>query len=287
MNESVGFYEGAFYMLSNFSAHEVVFRGETFKTSEHAYQAAKFADPIIRRKIVTASSAFLAREYGQAPLGMTENFNKVFIMKEIMRAKLQQHFDVQEALRKIGHADIIKNHPDDYFWGAGADDSGENVMGKIWMELRDEMNNKIIFNYPPENFNPKFTCAAVFVEFEDKILFLERLGHKPEPYRWGHPAGKVDEGESDADAARRELLEETGIAVNPSELQFLSNVYVRYPNVDFVFAMFRVKLAESPTIAIRPDEHNSFCWMTISEALQADLVTGTHECVRKHYSDRI
>jgi N-glycosidase YbiA len=138
---SIRFYEGPFYLLSNFSAHKVVFEGVEYMTSEHAYQVAKFRDPVIRERIKSAPSAFLAREFGQAKEGMTEGWNekKVFVMKEIMRAKMLQHEDVREALRSTGDAPIEKNHPDDSYWGTGADGSGENVMGKIWMELREEL----------------------------------------------------------------------------------------------------------------------------------------------------
>jgi ribA/ribD-fused uncharacterized protein len=133
------FYEGPYYVLSNFSAHNVVYEGITYMTAEHAYQTAKFIDDDIRTKIMNAPSAFLAREYGQFEQGRTPNFDKVAVMTEIMRAKRDQHADVAAVLRNTEDNVIIKNHPDDYYWGTGADGSGENMMGKIWMELRDEM----------------------------------------------------------------------------------------------------------------------------------------------------
>jgi hypothetical protein len=79
----------------------------------------------------------LAREFGQVKEGMTDRWNekKVMVMKEIMRAKMLQHEDVREALRSTGDASIEKNHPDDYYWGTGADGSGENVMGKIFLSF--------------------------------------------------------------------------------------------------------------------------------------------------------
>ena len=136
---TIGFYEGQFYMLSNFSAHEVEYKGVVYKTSEHAYQVAKFIDEEIRVQIVEAPSAYLAREYGQQKEGRVENFDKVLEMKNIMRAKLEQHEDVRQALLKTGNAIIEKNHPLDAYWGTAPDGSGKNVMGNIWMELRDEL----------------------------------------------------------------------------------------------------------------------------------------------------
>lgn len=136
----IGFYEGAYYSLSNFSAHQVVYEGQMYATAEYAYQVAKFSDPVQREKIKHASSAWLAREYGQSHEGRTPNFDKVVVIKNIMRLKLQQHEDVERALRTTGDAIILKNHPeDDGFWGTGRDGLGQNIMGKIWMELRAEI----------------------------------------------------------------------------------------------------------------------------------------------------
>lgn len=135
----INFFEGHFYLLSNFSAHEVIFDSVTYKTAEHAYQTAKFSDATQRKKIAAAASAFLAREFGQSDEGRTENFDKIKVMKEIMRAKLQQHADVRTMLLQTGEQQLIKNHPDDYFWGTGADGAGKNILGKIWMELRNEL----------------------------------------------------------------------------------------------------------------------------------------------------
>lgn len=137
--DKITFYEGIYAPLSNFSAHRVVFERVDYMTAEHAYQVAKFSDSDLRERIKNAPSAFLAREYGQAENGRIENFDKVAVMKEIMRAKLSQHKDVQEILLSTGTATIDKNHPEDSFWGSGADGTGQNVMGKIWMELRDEI----------------------------------------------------------------------------------------------------------------------------------------------------
>lgn len=136
---TIGFYEGPYYMLSNFSAHEVLYMGVTYKTSEHAYQVAKFQDDVIRSQIANATSAYEAREIGQQTNGRTLNFDKVAVMKEIMKAKLLQHEDVKAALLSTGNTVIEKNHPRDEFWGTAPDGTGQNVMGKIWMELRDEL----------------------------------------------------------------------------------------------------------------------------------------------------
>ncbi len=97
----------------------------------------------MRDKIRNAPSAYLAREWAQVKEGRTEGFEerKVAIMKAIMKAKAEQHADVREKLRTTGDTILEKNHPLDAYWGTGADGSGENVMGKLWMEIREEMRD--------------------------------------------------------------------------------------------------------------------------------------------------
>ncbi len=138
-DNKIKFYEGPFYLLSNFSAHKVVFEGEEYMTSEHAYQVSKFSDIEIRKKIKEAPSAFLAREYGGSKNGRKEPFDKVSVMEKVMKAKLEQHDDVKRMLIKTADKIIEKNHPEDYFWGTGENGSGENMMGKIWMKIRKEI----------------------------------------------------------------------------------------------------------------------------------------------------
>ena len=65
---------------------------------------------------------------------------KTSVMKEIIKAKIDQHEEVRNALQASGKEEIIENSPEDYFWGSGKDNTGRNELGKIWMEIREEMN---------------------------------------------------------------------------------------------------------------------------------------------------
>ena len=138
----INFYEVEYACLSNFSSHNVTYEGITYATAEHAYQCQKFVSIKMQQKIAKATSAFLAREYGQEERFRKMKFDKVAAMKEIMRSKLFQHNDVREILKKTGSKIIRKNHPLDSFWGTGISGKGKNVMGLIWMELRAELKTK-------------------------------------------------------------------------------------------------------------------------------------------------
>jgi mutator protein MutT len=53
-------------------------------------------------------------------------------------------------------------------------------------------------------------AAIAVVRRADRFLLVRR-GQAPDPGRWGFPGGKIEPGETAAEAAVRELAEETGV----------------------------------------------------------------------------
>ena len=143
-DHAVYFFTPSFHPLDNFSAHSLTLWDYEFPTAEHAYQWKKFSEtlPAIAAQIRTTTSPHLAKEISDAhklsvPPGWHDR--KVAIMEEILAAKAQQHADVRDALKRTGNRTIIENSQVDHFWGIGQDHKGENVIGKIWMRIRDTL----------------------------------------------------------------------------------------------------------------------------------------------------
>ncbi len=147
----VFFYEHEFYVLSNFAAFQINWKGLMFPTSEHAYHWEKFArtnHPDIAMEIRFALSAHEAlkiaekmRTYRRADWDELDAGRpvKVNIMKAILIAKVGQHEYVRRKLMETGERVLIENSWRDSFWGWGPDQRGENWLGKLWMEIRDEL----------------------------------------------------------------------------------------------------------------------------------------------------
>ncbi len=141
----VYFFTPAYYPLDNFSAHALSVWGIDFPTAEHAFQWKKFSDNAkdVAEEILNAKSPQQVKEISDAnKLGQSPNWpeKRIEVMEEILRAKAKQHKDVRDVLEKTGKRLIIENSPVDSFWGIGSDGNGQNMVGKIWMKIRDEFH---------------------------------------------------------------------------------------------------------------------------------------------------
>lgn len=140
-SDAVYFFTPAFHPLDNFSAHAIRVWGRDFPTVEHAFQWKKFSGtlPDVAEKVANAKSPHVAQGLARLhPGGIPEAWRteRVDVMRELLRAKTEQHDDVKDVLTKTGSRVIIENSPVDGFWGIGPDGKGENMIGKIWMEIR-------------------------------------------------------------------------------------------------------------------------------------------------------
>jgi ADP-ribose pyrophosphatase YjhB (NUDIX family) len=61
-------------------------------------------------------------------------------------------------------------------------------------------------------------CVGAVVEDSRGRLLLIKRGHEPGKGLWSLPGGRIEAGETDAEALVREMLEETGLTVEPGRL---------------------------------------------------------------------
>jgi hypothetical protein len=60
-------------------------------------------------------------------------------MKELVRAKFTQHWDLKQKLLETGDEELIEGNTwGDTFWGV-FNGTGKNILGQILMEVRNEL----------------------------------------------------------------------------------------------------------------------------------------------------
>lgn len=143
-DRQVFFYEQDFYVLSNFSAFSLMWHGKRFDTSEAAYHWMKFMPNEIGiaamiRKAPSAHEAFKLAEHYKSVRRKDWDSAKVDIMRDILRAKAEQHEYVRRKLLATGDRELIEDSWRDDFWGWGPRRDGQNMLGELWMEVRAEL----------------------------------------------------------------------------------------------------------------------------------------------------
>lgn len=151
--ERVCFYEQDFYVLSNFSAFNLRWNSLVFPTLEHAYHWEKYNVPSEFRRgyhsqiqglIKSAPSAHEAFKKAADPIYLPYRRQdwdavKVGIMGALIRAKADQHEYVKRKLLATGDRELVENSWRDDFWGWGPNRDGKNMLGKLWMQVREEL----------------------------------------------------------------------------------------------------------------------------------------------------
>ena len=112
-------------------------------SSEHYYQAMKFEDEAIREQIRQAphpkETSKLAKKHKKQ---IRKDWDKIkaTVMKRGAYIKCRTHKDVADALLNTGDKNIVENSQFDYYWGCGRDGRGENMYGKILMDIREKLS---------------------------------------------------------------------------------------------------------------------------------------------------
>ena len=144
MPDVINFYRVSdeFGCFSNFAPYPVRMEGKVWPTSEHYFQAQKFEDAEHREQIRKTKSPMIAARMGRdrkKPLRRDWESVKVGIMRDVVRGKFTQHDDIREILLSTGEAKIVEHTENDSYWGDGGDGSGKNMLGRILMEVREEL----------------------------------------------------------------------------------------------------------------------------------------------------
>jgi len=97
--------------------------------------------------------------------------------------------------------------------------------------------------------NPKILVACIS-HFGERILLCRRA-HDPGRGRWMIPTGFMEIGETIEETAVRETAEETGLNLDPEDLELYG--VLSLPDINEVYVTLRVQLARTPTLVAGPE----------------------------------
>jgi N-glycosidase YbiA len=128
--------------LSNFAPYPIFIENELWKTVEHYFQASKFNDRSIKLKIMGMDSPMKAANEGRNRDNLLkkdwENI-KEDVMRRALRSKFLQHPKLRKELILTGSNVLIEHTVNDSYWADGGDGTGKNRLGRLLMEVRDEI----------------------------------------------------------------------------------------------------------------------------------------------------
>lgn len=143
--QTIKFYSTAheYGEFSNFAPFPIKLKGKTWPTTEHYYQAQKFKGTPQEQKIRKANTPVLATQMGRnRKLKLRPDWEKVkdSVMYDAIKAKFTQHQELKALLLATGDATLIEHTENDSYWGDGGNGKGQNKLGRILMQVREELN---------------------------------------------------------------------------------------------------------------------------------------------------
>jgi len=127
--------------------------------------------------------------------------------------------------------------------------------------------------------NPKMVVGCI-PEWEDKILLCRRA-IEPKHGLWTLPAGFMENGETTAEGAARETLEEAGARVE------ILNLYsmISLPDINQVYLVFRAKLLHLDFV---PGEESLEAGLFAESEIPWDQLAfrTIHHTLERYYADR-
>lgn len=129
--------------MGNFYRHRFFIYNRWWDCVEAPYQAMKTFDKIEQDSIQKAKSSMEARLLGQK-ITMRSDWDEVKnnVMKECLMAKFLQHKHLRDQLIATGNEELVEDSPIDAYWGCGSDGLGKNMLGKLLMEVRKELQGE-------------------------------------------------------------------------------------------------------------------------------------------------
>lgn len=136
-------FRNKYFFLSNFYEAPIIFDNVRYRNNEAAFQAQKCIDPEDRKKFSELDPATAKKMGRKIKLRSDWEDVKVSLMRKIVFAKFTQHPNLTVELLNTKDEELVEgNNWGDKVWGQ-VNGEGQNLLGKILMEVRDEIRLKV------------------------------------------------------------------------------------------------------------------------------------------------
>lgn len=139
--EIKGFF-GQYRWMSNFHMCPIFYEGRMYTSSEAAYQSAKTLDDYTRDMFTTLDPSQSKKKGRSFTLRSDWERIKSDVMYNVLLDKFTRNLDLKEKLLATGDKYLEEtNYWKDTFYGV-CDGEGKNVLGKLLMKIRSELNEQ-------------------------------------------------------------------------------------------------------------------------------------------------
>lgn len=118
--------------------------------------------------------------------------------------------------------------------------------------------------------------VAALIWEQGRFMICQRPAHKARGLLWEFVGGKVENGETKAEALVRECREELDVTVNVGE-EYISLVH-EYPDLTVALTLFNCSIAEGEPKML---EHNDIKWITPQEIEDYDFCPADEEILKR------
>ena len=122
---------------------------------------------------------------------------------------------------------------------------------------------------------------AFFIK-EDKILLSRRFNTGHEDGNYGLPSGHIEDGETLKDGVCREIKEEVGVIVLPTDLQLVHVMHRKKEDIRMSFFFLATSFLEEPK-NIEPDKCDDLQWFSLDN-LPSNTISYVRQAI-EHYQN--
>lgn len=121
-------------------------------------------------------------------------------------------------------------------------------------------------------------AAAIIHNADNKFLIARKKEGKPLAGCWEFPGGKVEIGESDLSALRREIREELSVELKEIQFIFEYTYIIADRRIDFAYFYARIDHGE-----IQLTDHDDIAWINREEIEKYEIAPADREAFQ-HFS---